>query len=99
MRLVPWLTRGQPTPAPPRPDPLQIALLEYQLLGIRPAPGTAAAAAIALHKAFATPIDQTTCPHLTVVETSELGQPRPVGLCQRCGADLIQDEYGTWAAP
>ncbi|MBX7464950.1 hypothetical protein K1Y80_02490 [Streptomyces sp. MAG02] len=39
----PW----RKTPAP-RADPLRIAVLEYELLGIEPKPGTAAAAAVGL---------------------------------------------------
>jgi hypothetical protein len=42
---VPWFRRRS---ARPRSDPLTIAVLEYELLGIVPEPGTAAAAAVNL---------------------------------------------------
>ncbi|MYR55541.1 hypothetical protein GTY54_04525 [Streptomyces sp. SID625] len=42
-----------PTRAARRPDYARIALLEHELLGVEPTPGTAAAAAVNLQRAFA----------------------------------------------
>lgn len=39
-------------PRPRRADPLAIAVLEYELLGIEPKPGTAAAFAVGLRRTF-----------------------------------------------
>lgn len=39
-------------PPPRRADPLAIAVLEYELFGIEPKPGTAAALAVGLRRAF-----------------------------------------------
>lgn len=43
--------RRRRTPPPPRPDRLRIAELEYELFGIEPAPGSAAAFVIGLRQA------------------------------------------------
>jgi hypothetical protein len=86
------------TPRPPRegrPDPDRIAVLEHDLLGIQPEPGTPAARAVALVK----PIDQDTCPHDDVIEVTGLGQARPTGLCGRCGAGMVATDIGEWQRP
>ncbi|HEX5567689.1 MAG TPA: hypothetical protein VFY14_12320 [Streptomyces sp.] len=44
-----WKRRKTHVPAP-RPDRVKIALLEYELFGIEPEPGTAAAAVISLQQ-------------------------------------------------
>jgi hypothetical protein len=87
----------------PRPDPARIALLEYTELGIRPTPGTAAAAVVGMHllgqrirQAAAMPVDQAACPHQDIVETTEVGQARETGLCTRCGAHAVQGDDGAW---
>jgi hypothetical protein len=43
----------RPAPAPARPDYAKIAMLEHEIFGIEPEPGTSAAAAINLQRAFA----------------------------------------------
>lgn len=43
-----WSWRKPREPSAPRADPLRIAVLEYELFGIEPKPGTAAAAAVGL---------------------------------------------------
>lgn len=90
----------------PRPDQARIALLEYTELGIRPTPGTVAAAVVSAHlagerlrKAMAVPVDQAACPHDDVVETTEIGQARETGLCTRCGAHAVQDDASEWEFP
>ncbi|MFI1535552.1 hypothetical protein [Streptomyces anandii] len=50
MRL--WPRRPTPAPVRPRADPIQIAMLEYELFGIAPAPNSAAAFVIQLRRAF-----------------------------------------------
>jgi hypothetical protein len=47
MRIRFWRRRPAP-PQPPRPDRLAIALLEHDIYGVQPEPGTAAAAALGL---------------------------------------------------
>lgn len=48
MRL--WSRRKHPAPPAPRPDRVRIAVLEYELFGIEPRPGTTAAAVIGLRR-------------------------------------------------
>lgn len=43
-----WPRRSSPHPPAPRPDYTAIAILEYDLFGIQPEPGTTAAAIIAM---------------------------------------------------
>ncbi|MFJ6069101.1 hypothetical protein ACIQHU_39430 [Streptomyces tendae] len=82
-------------PALPRADPNRIAVLERDLFGIQPEPGTPAARAVALAK----PVDPAQCPHEDVVEVTELGQARATGLCERCGAGMVADDNGDWQRP
>jgi hypothetical protein len=82
-------------PHTPATDPDQIAVLEHDLLGVQPEPGTRAARAVALAK----PVDPAQCPHEDVVEVTELGQARPTGLCTRCGAGMVADDNGDWQRP
>lgn len=78
-----------------RLSPDRIAVLEHELLGVTPEPGTPAARAVALAK----PVDQNACPHEDVIETTELGQARVTGLCGRCGAGMVADDAGDWERP
>jgi hypothetical protein len=95
-RLFRWPRRTHQPPAPqPRPNPDRIAILEHDLLGITPEPGTPAARAVALSK----PVDQNACPHEDVIETRELGQARTTGMCRRCGADMVETDTGDWERP
>lgn len=89
-----WGRREQPEPAEPAPRPnrARIAVLEHQLLGITPEPGTSEAMAVAQ----ATPIDQTKCPHDDVIDVTEMGNARPQGMCERCGASMVADDDGPW---
>ena len=89
--------RSTPEPPPPQPraNPNRIAVLEHDLLGIIPEPGTPAARAVALAK----PVDQDACPHDEVIETPEMGQARNIGLCRRCGADMVETDDGYWERP
>ncbi|MET8571851.1 hypothetical protein [Streptomyces sp. NPDC004783] len=87
--------RRRPEQPRERPDPNRIAVLEHDLLGIQPEPGTPAARAVAL----ANPVDQVACPHENVIETTELGQARATGLCGRCGAGMVADDTGAWYRP
>jgi len=86
MRFLRRRTATKPAPAPPRPDPARIAVLEHDLLGIAPQPGTAAAALVARR-------------HCTDVhhplDITPLGGP-PTALCARCGRHMVPDEQGRW---
>jgi hypothetical protein len=85
-----WPFRQKVQPAPQqRSNPVRIAVLEHDLLGIAPQPGTMAAMVIALRQVG-------TCLQHLPIETTALGDPRPVGLCQRCGNRMVQDEQGQW---
>ena len=96
MRLLGWFRRPSAPPLPPpQPDPDRIAVLEHDLLGVIPEPGTRAARAVALSK----PVDQNACPHDEVIETPEFGQPRMLGLCRLCGAGMVQNDQGEWERP
>lgn len=98
--------RSSPEPPTPRADPLRIAVLEHDLLGVQPEPGTAAAFAVnlaasgrRLREVMAKPVDPETCPHEDVVETTMVSQARRVGICCRCGADMVEDDAGDWVRP
>jgi len=82
--------KAEPQPAPPRPNYTAIAVLEHDLLGIQPEPGTVAAVTIALRKAVAN------CTAHQPVETTMLGQPGRVGMCTRCGCSMTQGGEGEW---
>ncbi|MFF6829629.1 hypothetical protein [Streptomyces longwoodensis] len=84
-----WPRRPEPAPTRPRANPTRIAVLEHDLLGIKPEPGTAAALAIGLRRLG-------TCFEHQPVETTTLGDPQPTGLCTRCGAAMLLDEHGHW---
>jgi hypothetical protein len=71
------------------PDPTAIAIMENDLLGIPPEPGTPAALAIALRRTG-------TCTTHQVIETTGLSDRFPVGLCTRCGKHMVEDPSGTW---
>jgi hypothetical protein len=77
------------------PDPDRIAVLEHELLGITPEPGTRAARAVAL----ATPVDQEACPHDDIIDISEMGTTRRTGLCGPCGASMVANDEGDWERP
>ncbi|MEU9921896.1 hypothetical protein AB0H51_11465 [Streptomyces griseoluteus] len=86
MKLWP---RRRPAPAPPRANPTTIAVLEHDLLGIPPQPGTAAAAVIALRRVG-------TCLTHQPVDTTTMNSPQPVGVCGRCGAAMVLGDDGGW---
>ncbi|RSS43855.1 hypothetical protein EF906_08825 [Streptomyces sp. WAC08241] len=69
-----------------------MAVLEHDLFGIKPQPGTAAALSIAMRGAG-------TCLQHDPIDTTELGHPRPTGMCQRCGVGMLLDETGKWTVP
>ncbi|MFL1904775.1 hypothetical protein ACJWDR_37580 [Streptomyces tauricus] len=82
--------RRTPAPVPPRASPTRIAVLEHDLLGVPPEPGTAAALVIGMRRTG-------TCLEHEPVETAELGEPVRNGLCTRCGAALLLSDEGAWA--
>ena len=89
-----WPRRKQTTPAE-RPDRRRIAVLESELLGVEPEPGTPEAHAVAMAK----PVDQAACPHGAVIETREMGDKRSQGICAACGAQFVESDDGTWGRP
>jgi hypothetical protein len=93
IRLPFWRKRKpEPQPTRNRPDPDRIAVLEHELLDITPEPGTRAARAVALAK----PVDQDACPHDDVIDVTQMGQARPAGMCERCGAGMVCTDTGDW---
>lgn len=72
-----------------RANPTRIAVLEHDLYGIQPQPGTAAALTIALRRTG-------TCITHDPVETTTLGDNRANALCTGCGAHMIHGSDGTW---
>jgi hypothetical protein len=92
-----WPWRRPPVhPTPPRrSNPDRIAVLEHELLDITPEPGTRAAHAVALAK----PVDQDACPHDDVIDVSEMGTTRRMGLCGPCGASMVATDEGDGERP
>jgi hypothetical protein len=67
-----------------------LAVLEYDLLGIAPSPGSAAAAVIALRRIGP-------CTEHQPVDVGTLAdEPDTVMLCTRCGDHLMPGEDGGW---
>ncbi|MFJ3793881.1 hypothetical protein [Kitasatospora sp. NPDC090091] len=75
-------------PEQPRPNPVRIAVLEHDLLGIPPQPGTAAALAIALRRVA-------TCIEHQPVDVTALTDPAPNAVCSGCGQHLLHTD-GQW---
>ncbi|MEB8342114.1 hypothetical protein [Streptomyces endophyticus] len=98
--MPPWYRKhrhpGRPdTQHPERPDLSRIAILEHDLLGIEPEPGTPAAYAAAL----ARPLDQDACPHEDAMDVIPLGQGRSTGMCAGCDIDVVETDEGLWDSP
>ncbi|TMV00276.1 hypothetical protein FGK60_09665 [Streptomyces sp. DASNCL29] len=68
---------------------MQTAVLEHDLLGISPEPGSPAALTIALRQVG-------TCFEHDPVDTGTMADARPAGQCARCGRLMIQDDEGCW---
>lgn len=88
-----WPRRSSaPTPRPrPRPNPTRIAVLEHDLLGLKPEPGSWAAASIAMRKAG-------TCFQHQPVDISAFEDgPGTVMLCTGCGNHVTPTEDGRWS--
>lgn len=82
--------RKRPTlPPTPRANQTAIAVMEHDLLGIKPEPGTAAALAIGLRRTG-------TCLQHQPIDTTAINDPRHNGLCTRCGQHMIRDDHGNW---
>lgn len=88
MKIWPRRTPTQPPPVP-RPDYTRIAVLEHDLYGVQPERGTLAALVIGMRAAGL-------CLQHTPIDTSTLGDPRPVGMCQRCGRNMLLNDNGDW---
>lgn len=85
-----WPRRPTPAPARPIANPTRIAVLEHDLLGIPPEPGTAAALTIAIRRTG-------TCFKHDPVDVTVLGDPQPSAVCARCGNCMVLNEDGAWA--
>ena len=72
-----------------RTSSTRIAVLEHDLLGIQPAPGTAAALAVGLRGTG------TCITHQPVADTEVVG-PITSGTCARCGSRMVLGESGAW---
>jgi hypothetical protein len=82
-----WFRRRPAPPPEDRSNPTRIAVLEHDLLGIKPEPGTAAALAVALRRTG-------TCITHTPVETTALSGSQPTALCTGCGANMVETGHG-----
>ncbi|WP_329492486.1 hypothetical protein OG618_36965 (plasmid) [Kitasatospora sp. NBC_01246] len=84
-----WFRRRPAVAAPPaeRADPALIAVLEHDLLGIKPVPGSPAARAVALRRT-------STCVEHRPIETTELRDPRPTAICAGCGTHMVESLAG-----
>jgi hypothetical protein len=88
MRL--WPRRRSPAaPVRGHANATAIAVLEHDLLGITPKPGSAAALAVALRQAGA-------CLTHQPAEVTSLSDRAPVAICVRCGHHMVQDGDGRW---
>lgn len=63
--------------------------MEHDLLGIPPQPGSMAALAIGLRRTG-------TCLTHQPIETTGLDDPRTIGVCTGCGANMLHDDHGNW---
>ncbi|QJT04369.1 hypothetical protein G9272_32140 [Streptomyces asoensis] len=86
-----WRRRPAPAPAQPRANPTRIAVLEHDLLGIPPEPGTAAALVVAMRMTG-------TCLEHDPADVTGFGDARSSGVCVRCGVRMVLDEDGEWIA-
>ncbi|MFJ2780206.1 hypothetical protein [Kitasatospora sp. NPDC087315] len=82
-----WFRRYPAAPPAERSNPVRIAVLEHDLLGIEPAPGSAAALAVALRRTG-------TCVEHRPVETTELRSPCPTAICAGCGTNMTDTPDG-----
>lgn len=89
MRLWPRRPRKTEPEPVPRANPTRIAVLEHDLFGVQPEPGSAAALHIALRWTG-------TCLTHRPIETTGFGDPRSVGMCLGCGRSMIQQDDGRW---
>jgi hypothetical protein len=80
--------KRRPSPTPPRANPVRIAVLEHDLLGIAPTPGTAAALAVALRRTG-------TCVTHQPIDVTGLADSRPNAICGPCG-QLLVNTNGEW---
>lgn len=86
-----WLRRPAAQPPVLHANPTRIAVLEHDLLGIPPRPGSAAALTIALRAAG-------TCIEHDPADIGTLGdRPGTRVLCTRCGNHLVAGDSGGWA--
>lgn len=84
-----WFRRRPAVAAPPaeRANPTRIAVLEHDLLGIKPVPGSPAALAVALRRTA-------TCIEHRPVETTVLHDLRRTAICTGCGAAMVASPRG-----
>jgi hypothetical protein len=78
-------------PQPEQPEQVNhthIAVLEHDLLGIKPEPGSMAALAIALRRTG-------TCLKHQPVEVTSLEDPRRNAICSGCGTTMVENN-GEW---
>ncbi|MEU8473749.1 hypothetical protein [Streptomyces hygroscopicus] len=84
-----WPRRPATAPERPRANPTRIAVLEHDLLGIPPEPGSMAALTIALRRTAS-------CMEHDPVDTSTVSDSHPTALCAGCGRHMVQDSEGRW---
>ncbi|MFF3492851.1 hypothetical protein ACFYWS_16000 [Streptomyces sp. NPDC002795] len=90
-----WTRKRRRPPHLELPGLQHVSVLEHDLSGIEPEPGTPAACAAAL----ARPVEQDVCPHedvMDLMDVTQFGQTRPAGMCTHCGADVVETGEGLW---
>lgn len=95
MKWPPWRKPAGRLVAVGRPDYARIAVLEHELFGITPVPGSLAAAMVGASllaeamRRTAVP-DPAGCAHEDVVSVQTFGDGADVGACVRCGARVVE---------
>jgi hypothetical protein len=79
----------QPAPVLPRANYTRIAVLEHDLCGVQPQPGTAAALAVGVRSTGH-------CLNHRPIATLTTGTPITAGTCAGCGRAMALKDSGDW---
>ncbi|MFE9448311.1 hypothetical protein [Streptomyces sp. NPDC006739] len=79
----------RPKPVLPRPNYIRIAVLEHDLCGMQPDPGTGAALAVGVRSAGH-------CLNHQPIATLTFDAPTSSGTCAGCGRAMVLNDAGNW---